>query len=48
MDSIFFKCACCGEDKWIYIDENGTRHLVMQSWYDFDNSIVYLGNIITR
>lgn len=38
----------CGEDKWIYIDENGTRHLVMQSWFDFDNGIVYLGNIIQK
>lgn len=36
----------CGEYKWIYIDENGTRHLVMQSWFDFDNSVVYIGNII--
>lgn len=38
----------CGEYKWIYIDENGTRHLVMQSWFDFDNSVVYIGNIIQR
>lgn len=38
----------CGEDKWIYTDENGTRHLVMQSWFDFDHSIVYLGNIIPK
>lgn len=36
----------CGEYKWIYIDENGTRHLVMQSWFDFDQGIVYLGNIM--
>ena len=36
----------CGEYKWIYIDENGIRHLVMQSWFDFDNSVIYIGNVI--
>ncbi len=36
----------CGEDKWIYTDDNGVRHLVMQSWFDFDQSILYIGNII--
>lgn len=38
----------CGEDKWIYIDEKGKRHLVMQSWFDFDISVVYIGNIIQK
>lgn len=38
----------CGEYKWIYIDENGTKHLVMQSWFDFDSSVIYVGNIIQK
>lgn len=38
----------CGEYKWIYTDENGIRHLVMESWFDFDNSVVYVGNIIEK
>lgn len=38
----------CGEIKWIYTDNNGTRHLVMQSYFDFDQSIMYIGNIIRR
>lgn len=38
----------CGEYKWIYTDDNGIRHLVMQSWFDFDHSIVYIGNIVTE
>lgn len=35
----------CGEMKWIYIDENGIRHLVMKLWYAFDEEILYIGNI---
>lgn len=35
----------CGETKWIYTDENGVRHLVMQMWYAFDEDVLYIGNI---
>lgn len=36
----------CGETKWIYTDEYGVRHLVMQMWYGVDESILYIGNIV--
>ncbi len=35
----------CGETKWIYTDECGVRHLVMQMWFEFHEDIIYLGNI---
>lgn len=38
----------CGENKWIFKDDKGIPHLVMQSWFDFDNSVVYIGNIIKK
>lgn len=38
----------CGEERWFYTDENGIRRLVMQSWFDFDQSIMFLGNIVRK
>jgi hypothetical protein len=38
----------CGENKWIFKSQNGSMHLVMQSYFDFDESVVYLGNIIPK
>ncbi|MCM1288950.1 MAG: hypothetical protein NC240_11635 [Clostridium sp.] len=35
----------CGESKWIYTDECGVRHLVMQMYFDFHEDIIYLGNV---
>ncbi|MDE7365563.1 MAG: hypothetical protein K2N27_11940 [Ruminococcus sp.] len=35
----------CGDNKWIYTDEYGMRHLVMQMSYGFDDSVLYIGNI---
>lgn len=35
----------CGETKWIYTDECGVRHLVMQQWFDFHEDIIYFGNV---
>jgi len=37
-----------GEDKWIYTDEKGIKHLVMQDYYDFDHSFLYIGNAVDK
>lgn len=37
--------ADCGEIKWIYTDDSGTRRLIMQRWYEFHMDILFLGNI---
>lgn len=37
----------CGETKWIYTDETGRQHLVLASWFGFDEEVLYIGNVIS-
>ena len=34
-----------GETYWIYTDENGIKHLVMKSWWEFHDDVLYFGNV---
>lgn len=37
----------CGETKWIYTDETGRQHLVLASWFGFDEEVLYIGNVVS-
>lgn len=37
-----------GETKYIYTDDNGNKHLVMQDMYDFGSEKMDIGNIVNK